>query len=72
MNDPAKGRFVAMQLARMVGVFMVLLGVMIQAGRFEALDFVPRWAGYILILVGMVDTFLMPTLLARRWRTPPE
>jgi hypothetical protein len=70
--DPAKARFAVIQLARLFGVVLVLLGVLIQAGRIAALAWVPQWAGYVLIAVGLVDTFVMPTLLARRWRSPKE
>lgn len=72
MTDPAKGRFVVIQLARLAGVFMVLLGVLLQDHRVEALREVPAAAGYVLIVVGMLDVFVMPLILARKWRTPPE
>lgn len=71
-TDPAKARFAVIQLSRLFGVVLVLLGVLIQAGRIEALAWVPAWFGYVLIAVGLVDTFLMPMLLARRWRSPKE
>lgn len=70
--DPARARFAAIQLVRLVGVVLVLLGVLVQAGRIEALAWVPRWAGYVLIAAGLADTFVMPMLLARRWRSPKE
>ena len=69
-TDPAKGRFVMIQLARMAGVFLVLFGVLLQAGRITALSAVPREAGYALIAIGMIDVFVMPVYLARRWRSP--
>lgn len=70
--DPAKGRFVIIQLARLVGVFLVLFGVLLQAGRIAALAAVPRETGYALIVIGMIDVFVMPVYLARRWRSPKE
>ena len=70
--DPAQGRFVIIQLARMVGVFLVLFGVLLQAGRIGALANVPRETGYVLIVIGMIDVFVMPVYLARRWRSPKE
>lgn len=70
--DPAKARFALIQLSRLMGVFMVLFGVLLQAGRIEALRAVPRWAGYVLIVAGMVDAFLVPLFLARRWRSPKK
>lgn len=71
-GDPAAARFVMIQLTRLIGVFLVLFGVLIQAGRVEALAGVPRWVGYVLIVIGLADTFVMPLVLARRWRSPKE
>ena len=60
------------QLLRLSGVAMVLIGLLIAAGRTEMLAGIPDAIGYVLIAVGLVDFFVVPTLLARRWRTPPE
>lgn len=70
--DPARGRFVVIQLARLLGVLTVLLGIMMQDGRIPALRDVPPLAGYLLIVVGLADVFIMPVILARRWRSPKE
>ncbi|MBC2670446.1 hypothetical protein ACFOON_09600 [Novosphingobium piscinae] len=65
-KDPAKARFIAITLLRMSGALCVLLGVMITERRIDS----PWWLGVILTLVGFVDVFLMPKILARRWKTP--
>lgn len=70
MSDPAQGRFIVIQLVRMVGVAMVLCGVLLQAGRIEALRGVPAAIGYVLIVIGLLDVFVMPQVLARKWRSP--
>lgn len=70
--DPAKGRFVVMQLVRLSGVVLVLFGILLQARRIEALRDVPPAAGYILIVIGLVEVFALPLVLARRWRSPKE
>ena len=70
MSDPAQGRFIVIQLVRLAGVAMVLIGVLLQAGRIEALRGVPVEVGYVLIVIGMLDVFVMPQVLARRWRSP--
>ena len=70
--DPAAGRFAVIQLLRLSGVAMVLVGLLIAAGRTELLAGVPDAVGYALIAGGLADFFVVPTLLARRWRTPPE
>ena len=69
--DPAKGRFVMIQLARLIGVFMVLFGILLQDGRIVALREVPRAVGFVLIAIGLLDVFVMPVILARRWRSKP-
>jgi hypothetical protein len=70
--DPARGRFIVMQLVRLSGVVLVLFGVLLQAGRIEALRDVPVAAAYVLIVIGLVEVFALPLILARHWRTPKE
>ena len=67
-RDPAAARFAVIQLMRLSGVAMVVLGIMI-AGR-ELLPQLPQWAGYLLIAVGLADVFVVPVMLARKWRSP--
>ena len=71
-SDPAAGRFAVIQILRVTGVAMVVVGLLIVAGRTALLAGVPDALGYALIAVGLADFFVVPTLLARRWRTPPE
>jgi len=70
--DPAAARFMIIQIVRLSGVGLVLLGLAIQSGRVAALDGIPAVVGYVLIAVGLIDTFVAPAVLARRWRTPRE
>jgi len=71
-RDPAAARFAIIQLVRFGGVALVLLGLAIQSGRVAALAEIPAMVGYVFIAVGLVDVFVAPALLARRWRTPKE
>jgi hypothetical protein len=64
--DPAKSRFIAIQLIRLTGVGMVMLGIAIMVGKVD----LPRVAGYGLAAIGLFDAMAMPVILARRWRTP--
>ena len=64
----ARARFFTISALQIGGAMMVLLGILIAAGRLAA----PPVAGYALIVVGLVDFAIVPRLLARRWRTPPE
>ena len=65
-DDVARSRWLVIQAVRIAGVAMVLVGVLGVRGVFEY----PAIAGYILIAVGLIDVFLVPALLARKWRTP--
>ena len=71
-RDPAAGRFAAIQLVRVAGVATVLIGLLVEAERLPGFEIVPSWLGLVLVLVGLVEVFLLPRLLARRWRTPPS
>lgn len=67
-DDLARNRWIAIQLLRAGGVLMVVIGVMGLGGRID----LPPVAAYVLAAVGIADVFLVPRLLARRWRTPPQ
>ena len=67
MSDPAKSRWMAIQVLRFAGVALVILGLLVINRRIE----LPIEAGYVLFLVGVIDALVMPTVLARRWRSPP-
>jgi hypothetical protein len=55
---------------RWSGVALVILGLMIITGRIGLPD-IPKEAGYVLFVVGLIDALIMPTVLARRWKSPP-
>ena len=49
----------------------MLLGVLIEAGRLPLASDVPPWIGYVLAVIGLIEVFFLPRLLARRWQSPP-
>lgn len=65
-EDLAKRRYFTIQAVRLAGVVMALLGVAVIAGRLNW----PDLLGYFLFLNGLFDALFLPTLLARRWKTP--
>ncbi|MFC3173165.1 hypothetical protein ACFOD9_02750 [Novosphingobium bradum] len=65
-KDPAKARFIAISLVRLSGALLVLFGLMITERRVD----LPWALGVVLTVAGFFDVFVMPKLLARRWRTP--
>lgn len=66
-GDPARARFFIIQAMRWIGLAMVVIGLLIVRHKIDA----PVEAGYALVLVGLVDALIMPTVLARRWKSPP-
>jgi hypothetical protein len=66
-EDPARRRFMVVQTMRWAGVALVMLGLLVIDGRID----LPREAGYVLFAVGIIDALVMPTVLARRWKSPP-
>ncbi len=65
-SDPAKARFLIIQVVRLTGVALAVLGVAIIAGKLP----LPQAAGYVLLLAGVADALIVPPVLARKWRTP--
>jgi hypothetical protein len=64
--DPARARFLIIQMLRLSGVALAVLGAAILAGKIA----LPELAGYLFLFVGVVDALFAPPLLARIWRTP--
>ncbi len=64
----ARNRFIAIQLVRIGGVAMVLLGLLVMNGRIDW----PREAGFVLAALGLFEALLAPLLLSRKWKTPAE
>ncbi len=67
-DDVARGRWLVINVTRLAGVVMVVVGILGVNDVFEY----PAIAGYILIVVGLLDVFLVPQVLARKWRSPLE
>ncbi len=63
-RDPAFARFWILQALRLFGIVMVVLGIVIIAGRLR----VDQGLGYMLFVLGAMEFFLFPALLARWWK----
>lgn len=70
-RDPAAARFAVLQMVRLSGALLALGGVLIITGKVAWLPRLPEAAGYVLIAAGLVDFFVAPLLLARRWKSRP-
>ena len=65
-----RNRFIAIQLSRIGGTVVALLGVLLWQGDvFVAGGHI---AGFPIALLGLAISFGAPVWLARRWRTPRD
>ncbi len=67
-EDLAKRRFMTLNLVRLTGVGLALFGLLIIAGKIQ----IPAIAGYVIFVIGLADTMIVPLLLARAWKSPPQ
>jgi hypothetical protein len=65
-DETARNRWLVIVFARLAGVAMVVLGLLVIQGVVG----MPMWAAYVLVAVGLADVFFVPTFLARGWRSP--
>ena len=66
----ARNRWMIIQIMRILGFGTVLVGILLARGVLDLAGDSDRIVGYVLIAVGLADGFLVPLMLARRWRTP--
>ena len=62
-EDVARNRWMVIQAARAGGAIMVVVALL----ALEGIVPLPGIAAWVLLAVGLVDVFLVPTLLARKW-----
>ena len=67
-EETARRRWLVIGAARLAGMAMAIVGLVIVAGGIEQ----PHWIGYLLLGFGLLDMFLVPQILARKWRSPRE
>ncbi|MEN9718092.1 MAG: hypothetical protein RIQ99_970 [Pseudomonadota bacterium] len=67
-HDPAKSRFFTMQLVRLAGALLAMAGLSVLAGKLP----LPQSIGAILFVAGITHLFVVPIILAKRWKSPPQ
>jgi hypothetical protein len=67
-EDDARTRFFVIAATRLVGAALVLVGILGLAGRIA----IPGVAAYGFLAFGLFDVFVVPQVLARKWRTPEQ
>ncbi len=65
----AQYRFLVINICRITGAIMLVVGLAIIAREAFGL---PKAAGYVLFLVGMVDFLMVPVFLSKRWKSTPK
>ena len=71
-DDVARNRWAVIQAMRLIGVATVLLGIVLTRDVIDLAGESNHVLGYVLIAVGLGDLFVVPQVLARKWRTPPQ
>lgn len=69
----ARQRFLALNLFRLSGIAVLMFGLLIAMQKFGFVSGQKaKIMGAIIASVGMFQTIVVPRILARAWRTPPE
>ena len=68
-RDPAVARFAILQMVRLSGAVLLLLGVVLLSGKVSWLPRLPDVVCYVLIAVGIAEFFVVPLFLTKRWRS---
>ncbi|MBL0923278.1 MAG: hypothetical protein IBJ12_02275 [Sphingomonadaceae bacterium] len=68
-DTKAQYRFLVLNIIRITGAAMLVLGLAVIAREAFGL---PRAAGYVLFVAGLAEFILVPVFLARKWKSPPQ
>ena len=71
-DDIAHRRWMVIQLMRVGGVAFAILGILMARDVVVIGGEDNRLVGYGFIVIGLLDAFVMPQYLARKWRSPLE
>jgi hypothetical protein len=75
MDDKARAearaqyRFLVINLCRITGAVLLVVGLAVIAREAFGL---PKAAGYVLFLFGILDFLFVPVFLAKRWKSKPD
>ena len=65
-TDPAKARFFMLAAMRFSGAALVLFGMAISLGKVSLL---PKEAGFVIMVLGLIEFAVLPNIFAKRWRS---
>ena len=67
----AKSRFQTLQLLRFTGLIVMIIGMWVWGGDILREGGWPT-LGIPLFALGLFEALVLPTILAQRWKSPPE
>ena len=70
-DDEARSRWMIIQALRTMGFALAILGILMARGVVDLAGNSNQLVGYAFAAIGLLDGFVMPQFLARKWRTPP-
>lgn len=71
-SDEARGRWLVLSVMRLTGALLVIIGMLLTQNAIDIAADLNMPIGYFFIVMGLIDMFVAPRLLARRWRTPKQ
>jgi hypothetical protein len=71
-SDRARQRWMMLNVMRIAGIALALIGILMTQGTIDLAGANNALIGYVFIAVGLADAFIVPQVLARKWRTPPQ
>ena len=63
----ARNRWMVIQLMRTTGFALAILGILMTQDAVDIAGELNREVGYAFVAIGLLDGFLMPIVLARKW-----
>jgi hypothetical protein len=67
----AKSRWQTMQLLRFTGIIVMIIGMWFWAGDILRIGGWPM-LGIPVFAIGIFETLVLPVILAKRWKSPPQ
>ena len=62
-----RNRWMVIQLMRVIGFAFAILGILMTQDAVDIAGELNREVGYAFVAIGLLDGFLMPIVLARKW-----
>ena len=71
-EEQARARWMVIQIMRIAGFGLVILGILMTRNVVDLVGESNQLVGYVFIVAGLLDGFLMPIFLARKWSSRSE